>query len=222
VPVPFLKLVVNNMRDPPDDPPRTAGLPRRPQRREECEVADVCPRCGGVVHFVQDAEGDLTCPECRAEVAYHYETDTWVVYDQRAPEAEYAANASLLPEVVFRRCRPCVYVSCPHNNYLSINEASGKIKLTCPEREPWDMAPDDSCSLDVADLGPQTLERVGSIMGLTRERTRQIEKLAVTRLQHTLAKHSSEIERELDLTELRKLLQEATREFAPRYWRRDR
>jgi len=207
VPVPFLKLVINNARNPPDDPPRVTDsrvddLPQRPRRREECGGTDQCPRCGGLVHFAQDAEGDLSCPECRAEVAYHARSDTWVTYDPRAPEAEQASNSSLLPPSVFHRCRPCVYVSCPHNNYLNLNPSSGKIKLTRPQLDPWSVEPHDSCSLDVADQGSQTLERVGDILNLTRERTRQIEQAAVIRLRVILAKHLSRLETELDLSEL--------------------
>jgi len=70
--------------------------------------------------------------------------------------------------------RPCPLVGCPYNNYLTVNQY-GIIRLSHKQREPEDVPPSDSCVLDVADSGPQTLERVGEILGLTRERIRQIE-----------------------------------------------
>lgn len=69
--------------------------------------------------------------------------------------------------------RPCPYVSCKYNLYLDVTRA-GSILLNFPDREPWDMPPDRSCALDVADRGPQTLQAVGEAIGFCRERTRQI------------------------------------------------
>lgn len=43
--------------------------------------------------------------------------------------------------------------------------------------------PDESCSLDVADEGGATLGRVGTVFGLTRERIRQIEVIAIQKIQ---------------------------------------
>lgn len=50
--------------------------------------------------------------------------------------------------------RPCGYVKCRH--HLSSNS-------------------EHSCSLDLAELGGMTLDEVGQVMGVTRERVRQIE-----------------------------------------------
>ena len=69
--------------------------------------------------------------------------------------------------------RPCPWVSCPHHLYLDVNVETGAIKLNFPHLEVWQMA--TSCSLDVADRGGITLEEVGSILNMTRERVRQIE-----------------------------------------------
>lgn len=43
-------------------------------------------------------------------------------------------------------------------------------------------SPTHSCTLDAADEGGMTLEDVGNILGLTRERIRQIEVLALRKL----------------------------------------
>jgi hypothetical protein len=86
------------------------------------------------------------------------------------------------PEGVLRpRCRgdclnmarPCPFVSCEHHLYLDVNPQSGAIKLNFPHLEVWEMA--ETCALDVADRGGITLEEVGAILNLTRERIRQVE-----------------------------------------------
>lgn len=77
--------------------------------------------------------------------------------------------------------RPCPFVSCRHHLYLDVNDETGSIKLNFPSLEPGDLA--ESCSLDVADLGGMTLEDVGAIMNLTRERIRQYETRVIERLQ---------------------------------------
>ena len=69
--------------------------------------------------------------------------------------------------------RPCPFVSCEHHLYLDVNPDSGAIKLNLPHLEVWEMA--ETCSLDVADRGGITLEDVGAILNLTRERIRQVE-----------------------------------------------
>jgi len=69
--------------------------------------------------------------------------------------------------------RPCPFVSCEHHLYLDVNPDSGAIKLNFPHLEVWEMA--ETCSLDVADRGGTTLEDVGAILNLTRERIRQVE-----------------------------------------------
>ncbi|MFL5305355.1 MAG: sigma factor-like helix-turn-helix DNA-binding protein [Polyangia bacterium] len=69
--------------------------------------------------------------------------------------------------------RPCPFVSCSHHLYLDVNPETGAIKLNFPHLEVWEMA--ETCSLDVADKGGITLEEVGAILNLTRERIRQVE-----------------------------------------------
>ncbi len=69
--------------------------------------------------------------------------------------------------------RPCPFVSCKHHLYLDVNPDTGSIKINFPDLEVWEMA--ETCSLDVSDRGGITLEEVGEIMNLTRERIRQVE-----------------------------------------------
>jgi hypothetical protein len=76
--------------------------------------------------------------------------------------------------------RPCMFVSCKHHLYLDVNPETGSIKLNFPDREIWELP--ETCALDVADRGGITLEEVGSIMNLTRERIRQVETRGLVRL----------------------------------------
>jgi len=64
-------------------------------------------------------------------------------------------------------------VSCKHHLYLDVNPETGSIKLNFPDLEVWEMK--ETCSLDVADRTGATLEEVGEILNLTRERIRQVE-----------------------------------------------
>jgi hypothetical protein len=77
--------------------------------------------------------------------------------------------------------RPCPYVSCKHHLYLDVSARTGAIKLNFPDLEVWDM--NETCALDVADRGGTTLEDVGAIMNLTRERIRQVEVKALAKLE---------------------------------------
>jgi hypothetical protein len=69
--------------------------------------------------------------------------------------------------------RPCPWVACKHHLYLDINPRTGSIKLNFPDLEPWELT--QTCALDVAEAGGRTLEEIGEITNLTRERVRQVE-----------------------------------------------
>jgi len=70
--------------------------------------------------------------------------------------------------------RPCPFVSCKHHLFIDVSPRTGAIKLNFPDLEVWDLG--ESCALDIADKGGTTLEDVGAIMNLTRERIRQVER----------------------------------------------
>jgi hypothetical protein len=77
--------------------------------------------------------------------------------------------------------RPCPFVSCAHHLYLDVSPRTGAIKLNFPDLEVWEMT--ETCALDISDRGGTTLEEVGAIMNLTRERIRQVEVKGLAKLQ---------------------------------------
>jgi hypothetical protein len=110
---------------------------------------------------------------------------------KRMTKRELEIGRMLFPEVDYwkpatrNECvdgpRPCPYVSCQHHLYLDVSARTGAIKLNFPDLEVWEM--NESCALDIADRGGTTLEDVGAIMNLTRERIRQVEVKALAKLQ---------------------------------------
>ena len=76
--------------------------------------------------------------------------------------------------------RPCPYVACKHHLYLDVNPRTGSIKFNFPNLELNEMK--ETCALDIADRGAITLEEIGEIMNLTRERVRQLEQSALEKI----------------------------------------
>jgi hypothetical protein len=64
---------------------------------------------------------------------------------------------------------------------LDVSAKTGAIKLNFPDLEVWEMT--ETCALDIADKGGTTLEEVGAIMNLTRERIRQVEVKGLAKLE---------------------------------------
>ena len=77
--------------------------------------------------------------------------------------------------------RPCPFVSCKYHLYIDVHPLRGSIKINFPDLEVWEMT--DTCALDIADRGGITLEEVGEIMNLTRERVRQVETQGLAKLE---------------------------------------
>lgn len=96
--------------------------------------------------------------------------------------------------------RPCPWISCKHHmlwiflprQFLtSTDKLIDKFLNTYSDDEILEMIEklgDNSCTLDVVRHGEMTLQEVGDIMGITRERVRQIEFCksggAIRRLRH--------------------------------------
>ena len=82
--------------------------------------------------------------------------------------------------------RPCPFISCAHHLFLDVSRAGG-IKVNFPDLVGEDGAIDfaampASCALDVGDEGRHTIERVGDLMNITRERVRQLEVTIMAKL----------------------------------------
>ncbi len=102
---------------------------------------------------------------------------------KRLTKEELRIGALLYPERSYWRpktrkecanvARPCPYVSCKYHLYIDVNPNTGSIKINFPDKEVWEL--EQSCALDVAQQGGITLEEVGEILNLTRERIRQVE-----------------------------------------------
>ena len=76
--------------------------------------------------------------------------------------------------------RPCAFVSCKYHLYLDVKTDTNSIKLNFPHLKVWEM--EHTCALDVAERGGMTLEEVGHILNLTRERVRQVEVAGLEKL----------------------------------------
>lgn len=82
--------------------------------------------------------------------------------------------------------RPCPFVGCRFNLYLDLNLVGNiRYNYNC---EPWEMA--HSCVLDLADEMPRDLKRIGELLGLSRERVRQIE--------HQAMEHAARLDVDVD------------------------
>jgi len=82
--------------------------------------------------------------------------------------------------------RPCLFVSCKHHLYLDVNPESKSIKFNFPGKEIWELT--ETCSLDIAEKGGSTLEELGTVLNLTRERIRQVEAKALQKLRKSSVK----------------------------------
>lgn len=86
--------------------------------------------------------------------------------------------------------RPCPFVSCRWHLYLDVT-IGGSIRLNFPDIEPADMT--DSCVLDIADRGGMTLEEVGAAINLTRERVRQLEVSALSKVAPNMSETKDDV-----------------------------
>ena len=84
--------------------------------------------------------------------------------------------------------RPCPWVGCRHHLFLDVNPETGSIKLNHARLDLEDLI--ETCSLDVADgeVLP-TLDRIGVLLNVTRERVRQLGLKALYALHHAAVAH---------------------------------
>ena len=75
--------------------------------------------------------------------------------------------------------RPCPFAGCKYHLYIDVMP-TGAIKFNFPDRELEEIP--HTCALDLAEGGGMTLEEVGRVMNVTRERIRQVEDRAKKKL----------------------------------------
>jgi hypothetical protein len=84
--------------------------------------------------------------------------------------------------------QPCWYLRCRHNLLIDVEPTTGAYKITWPHLadgaygDEYRSLPEHTCALRVAEQGGMTLDEIGSVINLTRERVRQIETKALYKL----------------------------------------
>ena len=86
-----------------------------------------------------------------------------------APAAKAAGN----------HCRPCPWISCKYHLAIDVTK-NGSLKVNWPADSLDGIvnnlaAMKETCALDVAERGEMTLEDIGALLNVTRERIRQME-----------------------------------------------
>jgi len=76
--------------------------------------------------------------------------------------------------------RPCPWVSCKYHLYLDVNRSRKSLNVAFPKKDVVQL--EETCALDVADEGPHTLEEIGDLLNISRERVRQIVELGLSRI----------------------------------------
>jgi hypothetical protein len=154
-------------------------------------IADETATIGALALKVEPAEADIGITREQRRSRRKREIRARTISVKRMTKRELEIGRMLYPETDYYKprtraeCldgpRPCPYVSCQHHLFLDVSARTGAIKLNFPDLEVWEM--NETCALDVADRGGTTLEDVGAIMNLTRERIRQVEVKALAKLE---------------------------------------
>ncbi|AKV03078.1 DNA-binding protein AsgB [Labilithrix luteola] len=157
------------------------------------DASDVTPVTEGALALkVDDLQGEETVTREQRRSRRKRDVRARTISVKRMTKRELEMGRMLYPDVedvqkprTRAECgngeRPCPFVSCKHHLYLDVSARTGAIKLNFPDLEVWEM--NETCALDVADRGGTTLEEVGAIMNLTRERIRQVEVKGLAKLQ---------------------------------------
>lgn len=171
-----------------------------------------CPECKdrGIVYITRrkhkrdDGQtktmGKYPCLSCEAGKKYLHEGPQ-VFRFNTAPAVNYPlverpqTRGDCLPGGC-NAARPCPFVSCAHHLYLDFippkaGDGSPALRLSFPQREVWELP--ETCALDVADRGGVTLEEVGDLNNVTRERVRQLETALLVKCKAAAADFDSDV-----------------------------
>ncbi len=147
----------------PVDPPPPSSAPTSPERI--AEVAHAVER-----QLAHKRSVVVGLKVLRREVRQEGPTPT---------DAEVEAARPRIRADCVNGARPCPWVGCKYHLWLDVT-SSGGLQFNQGGRALEECA--ETCALDVADRGGSTLEQVGSVMAITRERVRQLESKALRRL----------------------------------------
>lgn len=81
--------------------------------------------------------------------------------------------------------RPCPWLACRYNLAPDAKRADHESRQFETRRS---AGVTDTCALDVADRGEHTLEEVGELLGMTKERARQIEERGLAKFRRLMTK----------------------------------
>jgi hypothetical protein len=158
---------------------------------QELAIAEPQAQIDGALALSLDAEGDEFEIDENGRKRRRSRARARTISIRRLSKTELNLGRVMYPEEQYWRpesrgeCadmeRPCPFVSCKYHLYIDVHPVRGSIKVNFPDLEVWEMT--DTCALDIADRGGITLEEVGEIMNLTRERVRQVETQGLAKLQ---------------------------------------
>jgi len=161
-----------------------------------CQAGDVSRLCN--VDSCLSLAVETSMSYCRPCIqAYHRERDARRQRMRSLPDPISDAEAELIVQheklSATKRpkdrgeckdaCRPCPWYACRHH-LGNVVGRQGSLSLSRVDIDYMK----ETCALDVADKGGNTLEGIGSILGITRERVRQIEAMALTQLRDAAKK----------------------------------
>lgn len=173
----------------------TQGVDSEPSvtgpKGDEAVEATLTPIEGALARAIEPTSPDESpAPRKRSRRKRRNRARARTISIRRLSKAELNRGRLLYPETDYWKAktredclameRPCPFVSCKYHLYIDVHPVRGSIKINFPDLEVWEM--NETCALDVADRGGITLEEVGEIMNLTRERVRQVETAGLGKL----------------------------------------
>ena len=108
----------------------------------------------------------------------YYET----IHTRQEFEADRPTHRADCLEGGKNELRPCPWVSCKYHLKYDVSH-NGAIKDNFPHMEIEELP--ETCALDVANDRERTLEELGALTNMTRERIRQIETIALDKIRAT-------------------------------------